>query len=400
MKITWFKDFAIVYSSIAGYKLLSHIEALALHMLADGLNKVDVARAIANKYSLDIDQEWITKLEINSKVYIKSCKKTHAVVDKRNLFHSSGKKLFPSNVTLMLTDKCDLKCSYCFFKGKRERDTLPTEKVLDVLRCCAEFGYTNIHLAGGEPFLHPGIMDVIAACSKYDLFTTISTNGIRLTKERIESLERIGLQRIQISLDSLRKSTLQDISKSTKSSRIIDNLKLLSRKKMIATTVRTVVTKSNYKEIMELAAFTGSLGVSKHSFSLPLPFYPYSEIMPSQSRLSTEALAEHQAFSIFKHAMYDPYEPKECSGLTSSLTVGANGDVMLCPFMTDTVYGSINRNSLEEIWDSADFEKLLSFETIGLENKSRIHKKKHGCPAEDRFFRQRIRQQSRPNKSS
>ncbi len=67
----------------------------------------------------------------------------------------------------------------------------------------ARLGTTMIDLSGGEPLLHPDLDAIIGRIRRHGILAGLLTNGYLLTVERIERLNRAGLDRLQISIDNV-----------------------------------------------------------------------------------------------------------------------------------------------------------------------------------------------------
>src|SRR3954451_18716733 len=98
--------------------------------------------------------------------------------------------------------RCNLSCAYC-----NEYDNVsapvPTETMLRRIDLLARLGTKIITISGGEPLLHPDLDDIIRAIRSHDAIATMITNGLLLTPERIERLNRAGLEHLQISIDNV-----------------------------------------------------------------------------------------------------------------------------------------------------------------------------------------------------
>ena len=66
-----------------------------------------------------------------------------------------------------------------------------------------ELGTTIITFSGGEPLLHPNLDDLIRRIRSHGLIATLITNGLLLTPDRIQRLNRAGLDSLQISIDNV-----------------------------------------------------------------------------------------------------------------------------------------------------------------------------------------------------
>jgi MoaA/NifB/PqqE/SkfB family radical SAM enzyme len=98
--------------------------------------------------------------------------------------------------------RCNLSCAYC-----NEYDNVsapvPTKEMLHRIDLLARLGTQIITISGGEPLLHPDLDEIIRAIRSHNAIATVITNGLLLTPERIERLNRVGLEHLQISIDNV-----------------------------------------------------------------------------------------------------------------------------------------------------------------------------------------------------
>src|SRR5437899_11850518 len=108
----------------------------------------------------------------------------------------------PLQCSLYVTDRCNLDCAYC-----TEYDNSRPHPRLDDLkkwvRKIRELGTMRIALVGGEPLVHPNIVDVVRYCRELGFATSLTTNGFLLTRKLLAELEDAGLQVMQISVDRM-----------------------------------------------------------------------------------------------------------------------------------------------------------------------------------------------------
>lgn len=98
--------------------------------------------------------------------------------------------------------RCNLSCSYCTEYDKTS-DPVPLDEMLDRVDRLADVGTTSIQISGGEPLLHPELERIIHRIRERGMLAGLLTNGYLLTVERIESLNRAGLDQLQISIDNV-----------------------------------------------------------------------------------------------------------------------------------------------------------------------------------------------------
>jgi MoaA/NifB/PqqE/SkfB family radical SAM enzyme len=112
--------------------------------------------------------------------------------------------------------RCNLACKYC-----NEFDDVskpvPLETMYQRIDKLAALGTSVVTISGGEPLLHPELDDVIRRIRKHGMVAGLITNGYLLVPERIERLNKAGLEWLQISIDNV---TPDDVSK--KSLKVLD----------------------------------------------------------------------------------------------------------------------------------------------------------------------------------
>lgn len=111
---------------------------------------------------------------------------------------------------ISITDLCNLRCSYCMPKGVteklRHKDIITYEEVENLCRAAASLGVKKVRITGGEPLVRPDISKLISKIKAISGIEDISitTNGVLLL-ELAQELRNSGLDRLNISLDSLKK---------------------------------------------------------------------------------------------------------------------------------------------------------------------------------------------------
>ncbi len=108
---------------------------------------------------------------------------------------------------ISITDKCNLKCIYCMPSKRpryfKEPDILTDKEIVRFVRIAYKQGLRKVRITGGEPLLRKNIIELISSIKDigiYDL--SLTTNGIILSK-LARMLKRAGLDRVNISLDTL-----------------------------------------------------------------------------------------------------------------------------------------------------------------------------------------------------
>ena len=132
--------------------------------------------------------------------------------------------------------RCNLACAYC---NEFDDFSKPVaiETMYERVDRLAELGTTIITISGGEPLLHPDLDLLIARIRRHGMIAGMITNGYLLTAERIQRLNRAGLEHLQISIDNVMPD---DVSK--KSLKVLDKkLQLLAEHADFHVNINSVV---------------------------------------------------------------------------------------------------------------------------------------------------------------
>ena len=122
-----------------------------------------------------------------------------------------------TDLRVSLTDRCNLRCSYCM--PAEGLDWLPTEQTLtddEVVRLITigveRLGIREVRFTGGEPLLRRGLVDIVGRTHALGVETSLTTNALGLSRTA-EALAAAGLDRINVSLDSVRADTFATITR-------------------------------------------------------------------------------------------------------------------------------------------------------------------------------------------
>lgn len=116
-------------------------------------------------------------------------------------FFRSGPKPGRRKALLKVTDRCDLRCAHCFVSATASGADMSLDGVLSGLDRLLQARVSNVTLTGGEPFVHPELVQIAEILVEADLDVTICTNGVSVTSEDIVELADQGRISINVSLD-------------------------------------------------------------------------------------------------------------------------------------------------------------------------------------------------------
>lgn len=132
----------------------------------------------------------------------------------RTLTDPNGRRL--RYLRLSVTEKCNLRCAYCYGSVDEPRDppaVLSNDHVVRLVRAFACFGFDKVRFTGGEVLLRGGIVDLVQNAADTDGINIvgITTNGLLLEKY-LHRLIDAGLNRLNVSLDTLDKERFRRIT--------------------------------------------------------------------------------------------------------------------------------------------------------------------------------------------
>jgi GTP 3',8-cyclase len=132
-------------------------------------------------------------------------------------------------VRVSVTDRCDLRCSYCLPKGYRDFEEpdhwLSFDEIERVIRTFTELGVRHVRLTGGEPLVRANLADLakrLAALPDLEDLS-LSTNAVRLGRQAA-ALRAAGISRLNVSLDSLRVERFAAITGGGKLDKVLSGL--------------------------------------------------------------------------------------------------------------------------------------------------------------------------------
>jgi len=162
---------------------------------------------------------------------------------------------------ISLTDRCNLRCVYCMPESRVFRpksDLMQDDEILFFTRLFARLGFDKIRLTGGEPTLRPNLVNLVEQIAQTPGIRTITmtTNGV-LLKNLAEPLAKAGLQRVNISLDTLDSQLFSAITQGGSLDDVWEGIRAAEEAGLTPVKINAVVLGDcNDKEIAHLANLT------------------------------------------------------------------------------------------------------------------------------------------------
>ena len=142
--------------------------------------------------------------------------KREALRDKERLVDKHGREI--RSLRFALTNRCTLNCIYCHREGesreKKDKAEISAEMVIAIARVAsAYFDIRKVKFSGGEPLMRTDLLDIVQGMRPFEDEISLTTNGIFLS-EYASDLADAGLDRVNVSLDSLRAERYDFITRS------------------------------------------------------------------------------------------------------------------------------------------------------------------------------------------
>ena len=167
---------------------------------------------------------------------------------------------------LSVTDRCNMRCFYCMPKegivSKGHAAVLTYEELLLIAETAVGLGIEKIRITGGEPLVRAGIVSFLGKLSAIPglRHLALTTNGLLLT-EMAADLYKAGVQRLNVSLDSLNPQTFGEITRGGDLGRVLAGLAAAEQAGFPPPKINCVIMRGvNDAEILDFADRTLSHG--------------------------------------------------------------------------------------------------------------------------------------------
>jgi tungsten cofactor oxidoreducase radical SAM maturase len=297
-------------------------------------------------------------------------------------------------VYLEPTTACNLRCTTCIrniWDDPIEHMAMETyQNLVRGLGALPELKRV-IFTSFGEPFMHPNLLDMIAALQPTGVAVTIGTNGLLLNAQMAAELVRLGVDRVTFSIDGGKPETYAEV-RGAILSRVIENINGLNEAKHTlgslypAIGIEFVALRSNVDELDDLTRMAAAMNVSRLLVSNVLP---YTQEMCAERLYSYEPRPPFKTNSWAVKAgawvMWATEElprmhwgaERRCRFVNDNATVvGWDGGISPCYALSHNyryfaidgcqkqvsryLFGNINQQSLAEIWMSEEYTRYRS----------------------------------------
>ncbi|MFW6294767.1 MAG: GTP 3',8-cyclase MoaA [Halanaerobium sp.] len=175
-----------------------------------------------------------------------------------------GRKI--NYLRISITDRCNLRCKYCMPEDgvelKKHSEILSFEDIIKIVKVGQELGVEKIRLTGGEPLVRLGVDDLIGSLAELKIKDiSMTTNGVLLA-EKAEKLKNAGLNRVNISLDTLKKDRFEEITRRDYFDKVLTGIESALKFNLKPVKINTVVMNGfNDDEIFDFVELSRSKNI-------------------------------------------------------------------------------------------------------------------------------------------
>ena len=162
---------------------------------------------------------------------------------------------------ISLTDHCNLRCIYCMPEDMTFRpnaELMQDDEILSLTRLFASLGIDKVRLTGGEPTIRKNVVEIVRGISETEGIRSVSmtTNGLLLS-QLAQPLADAGLERVNISIDTLNPEKFKRITRWGKVNEVLDGINAAESAGLTPVKLNAVVvTGYNESDVVDLAELT------------------------------------------------------------------------------------------------------------------------------------------------
>jgi MoaA/NifB/PqqE/SkfB family radical SAM enzyme len=252
---------------------------------------------------------------------------------------------------------CNFNCVHCAIKKVQKNDTgrsLTPKDVAELARQADELGLARFVITGGEPLVFKDFDEVVAAINPDKFYINCDTNGWLLDDEKAKHLKDIGVDRIQLSIDSLNAKEHDDFRQMPGSHERTMRAVEASLKAGLQIFIQTVVTKQRLysEEFVEFVKYFNAKDIGVFvSYAKPVGSWErnYDNLISREDMKYMSDVLEKQ-YKVFTHLTSAYGLDLGCIAVKGMFSVTQFGDVLPCPYI-HTSLGNILREPLKDIID-------------------------------------------------
>ena len=379
-------DLAYIFSEFDGSKTLREIindlskefdlpEEDMLNTIANFIdNEETVMIPVPDSYAFYVPQNFLIRKEDGMKPKLLSKDEIAKIANEELDFHSYRHHI-PNEMSIMINNKCVVDCEYCYAdKSINVPNSLPFQRVKELIKEASELGLRDVAIGGGEFFLYPNWRELIDELHKYEYAPYISTKH-PLDEEMVNTLKNKGIKTIQLSIDTVDNSEIRKILNVGENylEKVMKGVQLLNDAG-IEMIVKPVITKYNdsIQSVSNLLHWLSNFPMVIHVNIAPGAYSIYKEfnysttvekikkidnfIKESKAKFHFPILVQGYEYEFTLETKLETFPRRSlCSGNATSFYILPDGKVTICeqmywqPFF---ILGNVSTHSIMEVWNS------------------------------------------------
>ena len=249
---------------------------------------------------------------------------------------------------------CNFRCEHCSvkkFQGKKEGRFFTIADVIELSRQADKMGLAHMVITGGEPLVFPDFDEIVKAIDPKKFYITSDTNGWFLDEEKAKHLKSIGVDKIQLSLDSLLAAEHDEFRRKVdahkRALRAIDAALNVG----LNIIIQTVVTKQRIRsqEFIDFLEFLNEKGVGVFvTYAKPVGSWEGNfDVLVNRGDMDYMRELEKK-YNVFTHLTPSYGLDLGCIAVKRMVSITKYGDVMPCPYI-HTSLGNFFKEPLKDI---------------------------------------------------
>ncbi|MCS7144496.1 MAG: GTP 3',8-cyclase MoaA [Archaeoglobaceae archaeon] len=174
------------------------------------------------------------------------------------------------NLRISVTNRCNLNCIYCHREGENNPGKeMSAERIAEIAKAFYDLGVKKLKLTGGEPLLRKDICEIISMMPEFEEIS-LTTNGI-LLKDLASELKESGLDRVNISLDTLSADLYSYVTGGGRLQNVLEGIRSAVEVNLTPIKLNMVLMRNlNEFEVFNMLEFTNSFNREKTNVILQL----------------------------------------------------------------------------------------------------------------------------------
>ena len=276
---------------------------------------------------------------------------------------------------LQVTERCDLRCARCFVSATRRGADMRLGDLATALPRLESARVSTVTLTGGEPFVHPDLLELVTLLTGTGVAVTICTNGVSVTTDQIAALRRLPGTSVNVSLDGFSRNSHGRFRGDRDSFDVtVANIRRLGDAGLLKGILCTPNALADPSEFAAIYLFGEEAGAE---YVLLNPLSSFGRGIRTRERLRADETemrrirhdieqanqARHGPEPVF---IRFPNDSKPLSGCIAGevVYVFVNGDTAVCPYLAFAVENVNSKHSLSEfiaanLFRDADFSARL-----------------------------------------